>query len=242
MAAGFDVLAADALALFRDTVGVERLEGLAGVSFRISTSGTTRRELVAGLGGHAKVLVKQGALRGINVGQVLGEVENHVVNGWPESADAQTTFDSLSANFAIADGTGVNHDLTLIGPMVRVAGGGSIDFAKGTIAFRCDPRIVSFAVPTDEQPEMSGLNVPLVVKGPWDDPSIYPDIDGILENPAEAYLKLRRIGDTDAFSRYVEDMEAAVPRPAGTGSVEAPGEPEVFRDGEVRSFRDLPIN
>src|SRR5690606_19640315 len=176
------------------------------------------------------------------VSQVLGEVENHVANGWPESADAPTTFDSLSANFAIADGTGVNHYLTLIGSIVRVAHGGSIDFATGTIAVRSDPRIVSFAVPTDEQPEMSGLNVPLVVKGPWDDPSIYPDIDGILENPAEAYLKLRRIGDTDAFSRYVEDMEAAVPRPAGTGSVEAPGEPEVFRDGEVRSFRDLPIN
>jgi hypothetical protein len=36
--------------------------------------------------------------------------------------------------------------------------------------------------------------VPIVIEGPWNDPRIYPDIKGILENPEAAYKQLQQTG------------------------------------------------
>ena len=36
--------------------------------------------------------------------------------------------------------------------------------------------------------------MPVIIAGPWAKPSIYPDIEGILENPQAAYEKLNKLG------------------------------------------------
>jgi hypothetical protein len=36
--------------------------------------------------------------------------------------------------------------------------------------------------------------VPIVIEGSWNDPRIYPDIKGILENPEAAYKQLQQTG------------------------------------------------
>ena len=41
---------------------------------------------------------------------------------------------------------------------------------------------------------MSGLGVPVMIVGPWANPKIYPDIKGILENPAEAIARYKQFG------------------------------------------------
>jgi AsmA protein len=42
--------------------------------------------------------------------------------------------------------------------------------------------------------DLEGLGVPVAINGPWAQPSIYPDIAGILENPQAAYQKLSKLG------------------------------------------------
>jgi len=39
-----------------------------------------------------------------------------------------------------------------------------------------------------------GLGIPVVIDGPWAEPRIYPDIQGILDNPDAAYAKLKEMG------------------------------------------------
>jgi AsmA protein len=41
---------------------------------------------------------------------------------------------------------------------------------------------------------MLGFPVPIAVTGPWDNPAIYPDIVGVLENPIAAYRQLDKLG------------------------------------------------
>ena len=41
---------------------------------------------------------------------------------------------------------------------------------------------------------MAGLGVPVMIVGPWAKPKIYPDIKGILENPAEAIARYKQFG------------------------------------------------
>jgi AsmA protein len=42
--------------------------------------------------------------------------------------------------------------------------------------------------------DLQGLGVPIMIAGPWVRPSIYPDIAGILQDPAAAYEQLNRLG------------------------------------------------
>src|SRR5262249_55998160 len=39
-----------------------------------------------------------------------------------------------------------------------------------------------------------GFGIPVVLSGPWSAPKIYPEIQGILDNPDAAYAKLREMG------------------------------------------------
>jgi AsmA protein len=42
--------------------------------------------------------------------------------------------------------------------------------------------------------EFTTLPVPVVVKGPWIEPNIYPDMPGILDDPAAAFRALKKLG------------------------------------------------
>jgi hypothetical protein len=39
-----------------------------------------------------------------------------------------------------------------------------------------------------------GLGIPVMISGPWGSPRIYPEMQGILDNPDAAYAKLREMG------------------------------------------------
>ena len=39
-----------------------------------------------------------------------------------------------------------------------------------------------------------GLGIPVMIEGPWAEPRIYPDMQGILDNPDAAYAKLKEMG------------------------------------------------
>jgi AsmA protein len=41
---------------------------------------------------------------------------------------------------------------------------------------------------------LAGLGVPVMIVGPWASPKIFPDIKGILENPAEAIARYKQFG------------------------------------------------
>ena len=39
-----------------------------------------------------------------------------------------------------------------------------------------------------------GFGIPVMIDGPWAEPRIYPDMQGILDNPDAAYAKLKEMG------------------------------------------------
>jgi len=39
-----------------------------------------------------------------------------------------------------------------------------------------------------------GFGIPVLIEGPWSGPRIYPEMQGILDNPDAAYAKLREMG------------------------------------------------
>jgi AsmA protein len=75
-----------------------------------------------------------------------------------------------------------------------MAGTGTIDLPAQAINFRVDPQVVASLEGQGGKTDLAGLGVPVAINGPWAQPSIYPDIAGILDNPQAAYEKLSKLG------------------------------------------------
>ncbi|NBN65980.1 AsmA family protein [Pannonibacter tanglangensis] len=185
----------------RDATGLSWLQGVAALSFDLSSQGSSEAELVGNLAGSARVGFTDGAILGVNIPKMVRGLAVETLLGWQTAKDNQTDFNSLSASFSLQNGVAVSSDLVMTGPLVQMTGGGTTDMPAMTLDWRVEPRIVPVLEGIAPQPrkkgedkQMGGLGVPIVIRGPWAKPQIYPDIQGILENPAAAYQQLEELG------------------------------------------------
>jgi len=197
LAAGLATDKVSALPLLRDFADFDWIEGTGKLTLRVSTQGRSQKEMVSGLGGRADMLFRDGAVRGINIAQMMRGLSTDIINGWSRSDVQKTDFAALSASFAIAKGVAVNNDLQMVGPLVRLRGRGSVDMPRQRLDYKVDPKLVASLEGQGGDAELTGFNVPIIIKGPWRKPRIYPDVAGILDNPAAALKQLKDLGKLD---------------------------------------------
>lgn len=183
----------NAYPFLKDAAGFENLEGIGAITLDLATSGASQRAMVSGLGGTAKFDFADGAVRGINIAKTLRSVSTGILSGWQENVAEKTDFATLGASFRVAKGQAETSDLRLAGPLVRMAGAGVVDLPPQTLKFRLNPELVASLEGQGGKTGLKGLGVPVVISGPWARPSIYPDIEGILQNPVAAYEQLNRL-------------------------------------------------
>lgn len=205
----FSLQGLEAYPFLRDAAGFERIEGSADVAIDVSATGASQRAIVSGLSGKASFQFSDGAIRGINVARMVRSLTSGTLSGWQQEQSEKTDFASLAASFEIDRGKAVNRDLNLIGPLVRMTGSGEVDLPAQTLAFRVDPKVVASLEGQGGRQDLQGLGVPVLISGPWSRPSIYPDIAGILQNPAAAYEQLRALGG--GLFRLPDADKAAAP-------------------------------
>jgi AsmA protein len=149
--------------------------------------------MVEALAGTAKLEFTDGAIRGINIAKTVRSLSTGILAGWQESGEEKTDFAALGASFKIAKGQAQTADFHLQGPLVRMAGAGTVDLPGRTLKFRVDPQVVASLEGQGGKADLAGLGVPVIIAGPWSKPSIYPDIEGILQNPQAAYEQLNKL-------------------------------------------------
>jgi AsmA protein len=77
---------------------------------------------------------------------------------------------------------------------VRVTGVGTIDLGTKQMGFRVEPKLVLTTEGQGRTTDPVGFGIPVMIEGPWSAPRIYPDMQGIMDNPDAAYAKLREMG------------------------------------------------
>jgi AsmA protein len=184
----------DAYPFLDDMAAFQRIEGKAAVAIDLTASGASQRAMISALAGTASFEFSDGAIRGINVAKMVRNLGSATLSGWQSGDAEKTDFASLGASFKIAQGKAQTSDLHLSGPLVRMAGVGTVDLPAQTINFRVDPQVVASLEGQGGKNDLEGLGVPVAINGPWAAPSIYPDIAGILDNPQAAYEKLSKLG------------------------------------------------
>lgn len=207
VAARFSLDGSDIGPVLAATVGTDRIVGRASANLDLASTGRSMRALVSGLSGEVSADIRDGALRGVDLPALLRSVATAITTGFGANAKAATPFTRLSARFKVEQGVATTTDLTLASPVVTAAGAGRIDLSARSLALRVEP---SLRVP-DSSDGLS-FEVPVIVEGPWSAPRIYPDVQGILQDPAAAYEKLRSLGGL--FGQF-----AAAPRKQSMGAV-----------------------
>jgi len=202
----------DAYALLKDAAGFDNLEGLGTIAIDLQGVGASQREIVSTLGGNADLEFTNGAIRGVNIAQMIRSLGSGIVNGWQGSSTEKTDFASLGATFEVSKGQAITNDLHLVGPLVRMTGSGTVNLPQKALDFTVDPQLVASLEGQGGNQDIAGLGVPILIKGPWAKPKFYPDIKGILQNPAQAYQRykqftkdVKKIPGAEALSNVIKD-------------------------------------
>jgi AsmA protein len=189
-----DLVGVRALPLLRSVAGFDKLDGKLQAKIGVRSSGASQRAIMSNLAGTVFAVFQDGAIRGLNVAQMIRSLTSSTLSGWQEGQEQATDLTQLSASFRIERGQATTSDLNLVGPLVRMTGAGTIDLGTQMLAFRVEPKLVLTTEGQGRTSDPVGLGVPVVIEGPWAGPRIYPEMAGILENPDAAFAKLKEMG------------------------------------------------
>ena len=162
--------------------GEGKLEGTADVTAKLGFTGTQPEAVKRSLNGDVGFSFTDGAIRGINIAQVIRSALA-TLRGGTEDADAprRTDFASLSGTARIADGVVRNDDLALKSSLLRVQGQGTADLPGDTVDYRVTTTLVATSQGQGgkELEQLSGVPVPVRVSGSLAAPSFRPDMEAL---------------------------------------------------------------
>jgi AsmA protein len=159
--------------LLRDAVQKDILEGKGSVALNVTARGATVSELMRALDGTARTVLRDGAVKGIDLAGAVRRVKTRLTGGDVEGSAAQgekTDFSEMSASFTIRQGVARNEDLDLKSPFLRVTGSGEVDIPQSRLDYVVKTSVVGTMAGQGgkELSELHGLTIPVRVSGPFD--------------------------------------------------------------------------
>ncbi len=160
--------------LLTDLADTDLLTGQGNVTVDVRTAGPTVNALKQALTGKASLRLADGAVKGINLGERIRDVEQLLSVGKAEtvrsSEQARTDFTALTASFDIVDGVASNTDLDGRSPLFRLDGSGKVSIAAGTIDYLARASVVGTAKGQGGRnvDELRGVTIPVRLTGPFD--------------------------------------------------------------------------
>ena len=186
--------------LLRDFAQQDRLEGRGNVSLDVTGAGATVNALKKALNGNAKVNLRDGSVKGVDVGKLLEKVRTlgKSDEGSANSKD-ETKFTELNATFVIKNGVATNNDLDMKAPLVRLGGAGNIDIGNSRIDYLAKASVVATTKGQGgaDLSKLAGVTVPVKLVGPFDDIKYQVDYGAVAADVAKSRIGERiqeRIG------------------------------------------------
>ena len=176
--ASFQLKGLQAEPFLTDAADTNRLSGTGNFDIAVTGRGKTQRQIVSALDGKGALSFLNGAIKGINLAAMLRNVTNAFTGGGASSE--KTDFAELGGTFTIAKGILTNNDLALKSPLLRVEGKGTVDLPQRSVNYRIDPKVVA-SLQGQGGGNASGLVVPVLVTGPWDNLSYRPDLEALVK-------------------------------------------------------------
>jgi len=181
--------------LVKDLMGRDALEGRGNVVVDVTAAGPTVNALKKALAGSARVELKDGAVKGINLTEALRKTRaafgSKSAQREPSDPSQRTDFSAMSASFVIKGGVARNDDLDVRAPLVRVGGAGDIDIGNSMLDYLARATVVASAKGQGgaDLEHLKGLTIPVKVSGPFDAPKYEIDYRALAGDAAKAKVK-----------------------------------------------------
>ena len=157
-----------------------RFDGTAALGLDLTAKGNNQLQLVQSSNGKGSLVVRDGAIIGVNIAGILRQV---MTLGLSSAAGEQqrTDFAEAGGSFTIANGILHNDDLALRAPILRLDGVGTVDLIQRTLDYRITPQLAATleGQGAGGEPKLRA-GLPFIVQGPLLAPSIRFDLNGTL--------------------------------------------------------------
>jgi AsmA protein len=196
--------------LLRDVAQQDRVEGKGNLTLDVNAAGKTVNAMKSALNGTAKVALRNGAVKGVDIGAILNKARSALGSQSAQAADAgkeRTDFSELNATFNIKNGVARNDDLEVKAPLFRVTGAGNIDIAKSAIDYVAKASVVATTQGQGgkERDQLAGLTVPVKLSGPLDDMKYAVDYGAVASGIAKSKVGERAKEAIEQRRGEVED-------------------------------------
>jgi AsmA protein len=156
--------------LLRDYARKDLLEGRGDIAFDVNAAGATTLAIKRALAGSARIQMKEGSIKGINLNDPMRNVRSALpMKSSKHDPSKKTDFSDLSATFAIKNGVAHNDDLKVQAALLRVGGAGNLDIGHNIIDYLAKATLAA-----------GGVTIPVKLSGPLDNPNWNVDYTGLL--------------------------------------------------------------
>ena len=177
--------------LLSTLAGFDKLKGTGAMSVNITSEGASINQIVNQLDGNLALDLSDGALAGVNLGQLVrsaGSLQDALSNdqlslatlGNAVSPQAETDFTAFEASLAINNGIGRIQSLKLVNSVLNVDGTGQINLGGRTLDVKLTPSVDKTGQGQASTVQLNGVPVPLRISGSWLSPKFTPDFASVL--------------------------------------------------------------
>ena len=183
--------------LLREFAQKDLLEGRGNLVLDVTGGGATVEQLKKSLAGAAKVHLRDGAIKGINLAETVRKARSLFAGGGSAAQGAsavdpnkKTDFSELSASFTIKGGVAHNEDLDVKSPLFRIGGAGDIDVGNSRLDYTTKASVVASTKGQggEDLEALRGLTVPVRLSGPFENLSYDVDFRGMFAGAAKSKL------------------------------------------------------
>lgn len=178
--------------LVKDLMARDALEGRGNVNVDLAAAGPTVNAMKKSLAGSARVELKDGAVKGINLTEALRKTRaafgSKSAQQEPSDTSKRTDFSAMSASFVVKDGVARNDDLDVRAPALRVGGAGNIDIGNSQLDYLAKATVVATSKGQGgaDLDHLKGLTIPVKLTGPFDAPKYEIDYRALAGDAAKA--------------------------------------------------------
>ena len=178
--------------LLVDAAELDLISGSTSFNFKGKGQGLTATKIKQGLVGKGDFSLLDGELYGVNVPHEIRTLKAKLTGKKPPTSDKikKTDFASLTGDFSIDKGLVNNQKLLMLSPVMRLDGSGLVHIIKETLDYKLSISPLSSSKEDTDYVDLSGLTIPMLIKGTFSDPKISLDTDSALKEQLKAKAKV----------------------------------------------------
>ena len=169
-----------------------KVTGQGALNLDLTTAGATIKALEQNLAGQASVNLKDGAIKGIDIGTIINNVRAMLGKAPTQqgTGSGQTTFTELTASAAIQKGIATNRDLNVKAPLFRLEGAGTINIPQSSLDYLAKVAVVETSTGQGGQnlSALRGVTIPIKISGKFDNPKYTVDVGSLAAELAKSKL------------------------------------------------------